>query len=219
MYWFKSRVVFASRLPMEFQECFSLLATRPAHAHEHCEDEQHAEHKLQDAKKEENPDAQETGEPENLALLSARELVQTFHRLQETRVQIYTEFRQGFQVHQKTEQFPGFCSGITERFSAVSEQVNCVEKLLRDEKQQVAIAQLLRKVQLEEKEKLLLTSAVLIEKMRLSDATKQPEPDESTIAFLERSVQTLTAKHTDCVVRINEVLEDLRAESADLEDA
>lgn len=54
--------------------------------------------------------------------------------------------------------------------------------------------------------------------MRLSDATKQPEPDESTIAFLERSVQTLTAKHTDCVVRINEILEDLRAEGADLED-
>ncbi|KAE9028973.1 hypothetical protein PR001_g11616 [Phytophthora rubi] len=207
---------------MEFQECFSLLATRPAHAHEHCEDEQHAEHKPQgsnDLEKEENPDAQETEEPEDLALLSARELVHTFHRLQETRVQIYTEFRHGFQEHQKTEQFAGFCSGITERFSAVSEQVNYVEKLLRDEKQQVAIAQLLRKVQLEEKEKLLLTSAVLIEKMRLSDATKQPEPDESTIAFLERSVQTLTAKHTDCVVRINEVLEDLRAESADLEDA
>lgn len=79
---------------MEFQECFSLLATRPAHAHEHCEDEQHAENKLQDAKKEENPDSQETQEPEDLALLSARELVQTFHRLQETRVQIYTEFRQ-----------------------------------------------------------------------------------------------------------------------------
>ncbi|EGZ05089.1 hypothetical protein PHYSODRAFT_320201 [Phytophthora sojae] len=206
---------------MEFQECFSLLATRPAHAHEHCEDEQHAEHEPHDVSVSEEdgkPDSEEAKEPEDLALLSARELVQTFHRLQETRVQIYTEFRQGFQVHQKTEQFTSFCSGITERFSAVSEKINRVEKLLRDEKQQVAIAQLLRKVQLEEKEKLLLTSAVLIEKMRLSDATKQPEPDESTIAFLERSVQTLTAKHTDCVVRINEILEDLRAEGADLED-
>ncbi|KAG6618808.1 uncharacterized protein IUM83_01372 [Phytophthora cinnamomi] len=204
---------------MEFQECFSLLSTRPAHAHEHCEDEQHAEHKQEDAdapQKEENSKSEEL---EDLALLSAQALVQTFHRLQETRVQIYTEFRQGFQVHQKTEQFPNFCSGITERFSVVSEQINCVEKLLRDEKQQAAIAQLVRKVQLEEKEKLLLTSAVLIEKMRLSDATKQPEPDESTIAFLERSVQTLSAKHTDCVVRINEILEDLRAESADLEDS
>lgn len=38
----------------------------------------------------------------------------------------------------------------------MSEKINRVEKLLRDEKQQVAIAQLLRKVQLEEKEKLLL---------------------------------------------------------------
>ena len=62
-------------------------------------------------------------------------------------------------------------------------------------------------------------SAVLIEKMRLSDAAKHPEPDHATIAFLERSVDALTSKHTDCVVRINEMLEELQAETADLEDA
>ncbi|OWZ14329.1 hypothetical protein PHMEG_00012209 [Phytophthora megakarya] len=202
---------------MEFQECFTLLATRPAHAHEHCEDEKHTDDKSQDGNRSESEEIPDVKEAEDLSQLSPRALVQTFHRLQETRVQIYADFRQGFHAHQKTEQFPAFCSGITERFSAVSEQINKVESLLR-EKRQVPIAQLLRKVQVEEKEKLLLTSAVLIEKMRLSDAAKQTEPDESTIAFLERSVQTLTTKHTDCVVRINEILEDLGAESADLDD-
>ncbi|KAG7381925.1 hypothetical protein PHYPSEUDO_005452 [Phytophthora pseudosyringae] len=208
---------------MEFQECFSLLATRPAHAHEHCEDEQQTEDKPQDVN---SPEALDSELPEDLALLSARELVQTFHHLQSTRVQIYADFRQGFQVHQKAEQFAGFCttktlhgSAITQRFSAVSERINQVETLLRDEKQHVSVAQFVRKVQLEEKEKLLLTSAVLIEKMRLRDASKRPEPDDSTVAFLERSVETLTTKHTDSVVRINEILEDLRAESADLEEA
>ncbi|KAG1693646.1 hypothetical protein DVH05_023049 [Phytophthora capsici] len=204
---------------MEFQECFSLLATRPAHAHEHCEEEQQQiEKEAQGADAPvslENPDCTQS---EDLNELSARALVETFQRLQETRVQIYADFRQGFQVHQKTEQFPDFCDGITKRFSAVSEKINEAEKFLRDEKKQVPIAQLIRKIQLEEKEKLLLTSAMLIEKMRLNDADKQPDRDASTVAFLERSLETLTTKHTDCVVRINEILEDLHAETADLED-
>ncbi|KAG6977075.1 hypothetical protein JG688_00000679 [Phytophthora aleatoria] len=202
---------------MEFQECFSLLASRPAHAHEHCEQQQHAEDKPQDVNGVENEETVDSNESADLTQLSARALVQAFHGLQETRVQIYAEFRQGFQVHQKTEQLPAFCSGITERFSVVSEQINQVENLLRDKKQQI-VADFIRKVQLEEKEKLLLTSAVLIEKMRLTDAMKQPKRDESTVAFLERSVETLNGKHTDSVVRINEILDDLRAESADLDD-
>ncbi|KAI9994840.1 hypothetical protein PInf_011678 [Phytophthora infestans] len=189
---------------MEFQECYSLLASRPAHAHEHCEEEKHAEDKPQDVDALKEDATVDSNEPENLSLLSVRELARTFHKLQEMRVQIYAEFRQGFLVHQKTELFPTFCSGITERFSAVSERINHVEKLLRDKKQPV-IADLIRKIQLEEKEKLLLTSAVLIEKMRLSDAIKQPEPDESSVAFLERSVETLNSKHTDCVGRLNEI--------------
>ncbi|KAG2531564.1 hypothetical protein JM16_001053 [Phytophthora kernoviae] len=164
-------------------------------------------------------DSKERDEAEDLTLLDTYTLVQTFYRQQEKRVQIYADFRQGFQVHQKTEHFQVFCSRITEQFSVVSERVNQVEELLRDKKQQVAIAQLLRKVQLEEKDKLLLTSALLIEKMRLSDASKLAEPDDTTVAFLERSVQTLTTKHTACVERINEILDDLRAESADLETA
>ncbi|KAL3660113.1 hypothetical protein V7S43_015034 [Phytophthora oleae] len=229
---------------MEFQECFSLLATRPAHAHEHCEEEQqHTENETQDVDAPVSPEKTDSRQPEDLKLLSTWGLVQTFQRLQETRVQIYAEFRQfvaadchndismrtllfmkkmydvrGFQVHQKTEQFPAFCDGITKRFSAVSGQINQVEKLLRDEKKQVPVAQLVRKVQSEEKEKLLLTSAVLIEKLRLNEAEKQPDRDTSTVAFLERSVETLTTKHTECVVRINEILEDLHAESADLQD-
>ncbi|GMF50810.1 unnamed protein product [Phytophthora fragariaefolia] len=79
---------------MEFQECFSLLATRPAHAHEHCEDEKHAEDKTEDASTSKRDDNSGAQEPVDLALLSTRELVHAFHRLQETRVQIYTEFRQ-----------------------------------------------------------------------------------------------------------------------------
>lgn len=105
-----------------------------------------------------------------------------------------------------------------ERFSSVSKQINHVEKLLRDDKELMAVADSIRMVQLQEKEKLLLTSALLIEKMRLSDVVKRAEYDESTVAFLERSTKTLKGKHTDCVVRLNEILDDLRANFADLYD-
>ncbi|RLN38038.1 hypothetical protein BBJ28_00001095 [Nothophytophthora sp. Chile5] len=199
---------------MEFQECFSLLATRPAHAHEHCEDEQEtALVNVAAVGGEGASPAEDVAESDDLTQLDARALVQAFGRLQEARVQIYVAFRKC-----KTTQFPAFCADITAQFAAVSDRINSVEKLLRDERAQLAIAQLVRKVQLEEKEKLLMTSAVLIEKMRLGEAAKQAEPDAATVAFLERSVQTLTTKHTDCVMRINELLEDLRAESADLQD-
>lgn len=62
------------------------------------------------------------------------------------------------------------------------------------------------------------TSALLIEKMRVGDATKRSDPDESTIAMLEKSVQMLTAKHTDIILRINDLLEELRGELVDLDD-
>ncbi|CAH0473992.1 unnamed protein product [Peronospora belbahrii] len=208
-----------SKSTMEFHECFTLLTTRPVHAHEHCKEEQDIYETNQDMNVSVDYAQSSPNQAQDLMLQSCRELVKTFNRLQEMRVQIYADFQQGFQVYKKTQEFPAFCSGIKNRLSAVSEQVNRIEKLLRDEKHQVAIAKLLRKIQIEEKEKLLLTSAILIENMRLSDEAKQVEPDTSTIAFLERSIEILTTKHTDCVVRINEILEELRVELADLEDA
>lgn len=47
-------------------------------------------------------------------------------------------------------------TGITSRFAAVSEQINCVEQALKTDKNLPAVANLIRKLQEEEKEKLLL---------------------------------------------------------------
>lgn len=54
--------------------------------------------------------------------------------------------------------------------------------------------------------------------MRRQDAANAQEPDESAVAFLERSVATLNGKHVDCVDRINELLDEARIEAADLDD-
>jgi hypothetical protein len=45
---------------------------------------------------------------------------------------------------------------ITQRFARISEQINRVEQALKGDKHLPALAQLVRKVQLEEKDKLLL---------------------------------------------------------------
>lgn len=196
----------------------SLLASRPGHAHERCDEHQAAGQEPETVTAVESNDTFDSKQLEDLTLQGSRELIRTFHRLQESRVQIYADFTHGFHEHQRTERFPAFCSGIMERFSSVSKQINHVEKLLRDDKELMAVADSIRMVQLQEKEKLLLTSALLIEKMRLSDVVKRAEYDESTVAFLERSTKTLKGKHTDCVVRLNEILDDLRANFADLYD-
>lgn len=54
--------------------------------------------------------------------------------------------------------------------------------------------------------------------MRLSDALKRSEPDVATTSLLEKSVEMLTDKHTTIVLRINELLDELRSEAMDLDD-
>lgn len=105
---------------MDFDTCFKLLAARPAHAHTHCEHgAAQSEHEHADAEVHALANALETqlGPPKHqssaspittsantttnaeghdapaLAHLSTRALVQSFFKLQETRVQIYSEFQ------------------------------------------------------------------------------------------------------------------------------
>ncbi|TDH72939.1 uncharacterized protein CCR75_008521 [Bremia lactucae] len=220
---------------MEFQKCLTLLASRPANAHEKCEKQFAAQGECMSKTFIESAEPTDFKELEDMPLSGSRELVQRFLRLQETRVQIYAWIskapKDGSIFHilcdQKGKkildnidillQLFSLGSNFTDTFSKVSERINQVEKQLRH-KQQVTVANLIRHIQMEEKEKLLLTSAELIEKMRLSDALRQVDPDEPAVAFLNRSLKALIEKHTACVIRINGFLEDLCAEIADLED-
>lgn len=55
--------------------------------------------------------------------------------------------------------------------------------------------------------------------MRLRDVAKHHELDESNVAFLlEKSVETLANKHATIIQRINDLLDELRAEAMDLSD-
>ncbi|KAF1320377.1 hypothetical protein FI667_g12469, partial [Globisporangium splendens] len=256
---------------MDFTACFNLLAARPVHAHTHCEDA-HAHHQHDDSDveslaaalneqlngvsdnkatsssaQEQQHESKDNAQQEPFAELPVTALARLFFKLQETRVEIYSDFQKGFEVHQQTAQFPEYCTQyhamdslqtrwkmrlthlivwwtfsciaarITARFSSVSLQINKIEKELIAKKKQV-LAQYVRKIQVEEKEKLLMTSALMIEKMRLRDALKQPEPDASITALLDKSIDTLTKQHTAIILRINDLLDELRMEVVDFDD-
>ncbi|DAZ99232.1 TPA: hypothetical protein N0F65_008099, partial [Lagenidium giganteum] len=115
----------------------------------------------------------------------------------------------GFQEHKATAHFQEFCTAITKRFAKASEQVNAVERLLQQREQQHT-AKLIRNVQENEKEKLLLTSALFVELMRLDDQEQSTEPDATISSLLEQSVATLKEKNAAIVERINDTLEEIR---------
>ena len=119
---------------MEFQQSLSLLAARPPHSHEDCEDEKRVNSTPLDVKDAESKTNFASEPAEDLMHLSTRQLIQAVFQLQEMRVLIYTDFREsvlsivtklfvfvlaeidyllvlfrGFQAHQKTQQFPTFC--------------------------------------------------------------------------------------------------------------
>ncbi|CAK5187559.1 unnamed protein product [Aphanomyces euteiches] len=208
---------------MDLNACLDILKARAQTPHDgdHCVEE-NASKSL--ALKVESNDA--ALEPE-VEAMSSRELVQTFQTCQAKRVQVYQEFEKYvLYSHRKTnllgdrgfgelmlkEELAPFTQGITKQFASISNQINAIERVLRGKKGvPVSVPDIICKVQGEEKEKLLLTSALLLEKMRLKRA-EDADPDDSSIPIFEKSIESMKATHTSIIERINELLEELRYE-------
>ncbi|KAF0690206.1 Aste57867_18397 [Aphanomyces stellatus] len=153
-------------------------------------------------------------EPE-MESMTVRELLETFQVCQAKRVQVYQQFEKGFMEFMFTDELPAFSQGITMQFVSISNQVNAIERTLRSKATVPAsMPSLLRHVQSEEKEKLLLTSAILLEKMRLQRATKA-DPEDASIPIFEKSIASMQATHTAIIERINDHLDALRYEMLD----
>ncbi|KAH9193143.1 hypothetical protein AeNC1_004878 [Aphanomyces euteiches] len=193
---------------MDLNACLDILKARAQTPHDgdHCVEE-NASKSL--ALKVDSNDA--ALEPE-MEAMSSRELVQTFQTCQAKRVQVYQEFEKGFGELMLKEELAPFTQGITKQFASISNQINAIERVLRGKKGvPVSVPDIICKVQGEEKEKLLLTSALLLEKMRLKRA-EDADPDDSSIPIFEKSIESMKATHTSIIERINELLEELRYE-------
>lgn len=100
---------------------------------------------------------------------------------------------------------------MTAQFAELSKQVNTIESQLRTQHRD-DVADRLRHVQEMERDKLMLTSALGVEKMRLEDMQRRDEAEQDlqVTSLLESSIESLTKQHTDVIVRINEELDEIR---------
>ncbi|CCI40425.1 unnamed protein product [Albugo candida] len=148
-----------------------------------------------------------------------RDLARHFLKQQENRSLSYSKFHRGFK--DPATEFSTFCAIMTQEFAAISKEINEIEKALR-EQQQSEMAQLIRSIQVAEKEKLFLTSALFLEKTRLrSERMKrvrdgQEDSESVTIPLLEKSIDRISEKHTHIISEINELLETFQSELNEL---
>jgi len=117
-------------------------------------------------------------------------------------------FHSGLQVVLQTgniSEYPKTCSRATATFSVLSETVRSIQKILQ-ERQQKAWARLLQQLQQQEKEKLQLTAAHHLERLRAGTEGERIDP------LLQEGVQSLQQKLGTCIENINEILDELRCE-------
>ncbi|KAL9951545.1 hypothetical protein ACROYT_G044221 [Oculina patagonica] len=145
--------------------------------------------------------------------MSHKELIKQFFTLQEERVKTYKTFDSGFQEYLQTAptyDFPSYrqlVHNVTQTFNSISNNVISIETKLRDRGQTI-ISDLIRKIQLKEKEKLEMTA-----KFQIAEQNAVADPsDESKVkeaADIKLSLQKL-------VDHIVELLDELKYEAEDI---
>lgn len=118
--------------------------------------------------------------------------------------------------------YPTLCAKVTASFSVLSDTINAVKSSLDNEQQRSRkdITTLIAQLQKSEGEKLNLTAALHLERLRLNncEVVEDDGGDDRTVKLLKDGIQTLECKiASDCVESINDVLEELRCIAADEE--
>lgn len=178
--------------------------------------------------------------------LGAGRLLGAFRQAQEDRARAYAAFEEGLARVLRSRDFAaynGVCAEATARFAALSNLVNAVEAELAGEggaagaaAATAGVAGLVRRVQAEEKEKLSLTAALHLERFRLATSSCSGggggasgsgegldgggnaggAAASSSESLLRDGVKMLEGRLGEVKGRINDILEELRYEMADL---
>lgn len=156
-----------------------------------------------------------------LDALDARALATRFQSLQQQRVRAYKQYDDGLEAILRDEQlaaYPALVTEATARFASLSRDINTVEErlLLRradDDPARDAFArraaELIRRVQQLEKEKLELTAATHLERIRETQVAADAAPlSASNLEYMRR-------RQREVVDAINEQLDELRCELVD----
>ena len=120
--------------------------------------------------------------------------------------------------------YPTLCAKVTASFSVLSDTINAVKSTLEEHpKKRTDITSVITQLQKSEGEKLNLTAALHLEKLRLRNSQLElgegsdafSSSDERTIKLLMDGIQSLERKISTAVEKINEDLEELRCIFAD----
>jgi hypothetical protein len=105
--------------------------------------------------------------------------------------------------------YPYVCAAATSSFSVCSDTINIIQTVLVDPQQRNRpdLQKLLATLQAHEKEKLSLTAALHLDRIRES---QHGGGDERILALLQEAVASLRAKIEACVEQINDTLEEIR---------
>ncbi|KAJ7383865.1 hypothetical protein OS493_025741 [Desmophyllum pertusum] len=145
--------------------------------------------------------------------MSPKELIKQFFALQEERVKAYKTFDSGFKEYLQTApsyDFPSYrqlVHDVTQTFNNISNEVIAVETQLR-ESGQSSIGDLIRKIQLKEKEKLEMTA-----KFQIAEQNAVADPSDVSTAQEAAGIKLSLQKLVDLII---ELLDELKYEAEDI---
>ncbi|KAL3793107.1 hypothetical protein HJC23_005609 [Cyclotella cryptica] len=156
-----------------------------------------------------------------LQSLSVTELLGTIFAAQEERVATYKIFDQGLSsilLSGNITTYPALCAKVTATFSVLSDTVNAVKSSLIEQHKRHDIARIVTQLQKYEGEKLNLTAAIHLEKLRLKNSDLGLSfngSDERSARLLEKGIQNLEKNISTNIEAINEMIEELRCIAVD----
>jgi hypothetical protein len=104
--------------------------------------------------------------------------------------------------------YPYVCAAATSSFSVCSDTINIIQTVLADSsRNRQDLQALIGTLQTHEKEKLSLTAALHLDRIRES---QQIGGDERILTLLQQAVVSLRTKIEVCVEQINDALEEIR---------
>mmetsp|Transcript_33621 Transcript_33621/g.41181 ORF Transcript_33621/g.41181 Transcript_33621/m.41181 type:complete len:313 (-) Transcript_33621:318-1256(-) len=164
---------------------------------------------------------------EALTTMDASALIRAIFEAQKERTMTYKEFDRGLETILTTgniTNYPAICAKATASFAVLSQTINTVKSVLTEQHQRDDVAKLVMELQRHEKEKLNVTAALHLERLRErnnelgmgADNEGDDGGNDRIGRLLKEGIVSLKRKIGDCIESINEVLEELRYAAADL---
>jgi len=109
--------------------------------------------------------------------------------------------------------YPVLCAKITASFSVLSDTINAVKSSMINHRKRNDIGQIITQLQRHESEKLNLTAAWHLERLRLNNSTSvvsSEKLDDKTVRLLRQGVASLEGKISRSAELINDTIDELR---------